>query len=217
MLLTNIKISDLPSVYLLDKDQLPNCAAIYFVSDSKGQILYIGRTVNLVGRWREHHRFKQLKRFNRKDRISISWINCSNNINALPTLENELINLYKPPLNWSKVVAPIRRITPAEMALQHSLQQLAKCNAMIFGFDPIADEKPPTIYLVYPVYDRRGVSGSIRSVLKNINKKASTLKWKEYHTDPKYLGKFGYWETEYNGIRIDLAPSSGSGFSSLYA
>ena len=80
---------------------------------------------------------------------------------------------------------------------------------MIFGFDPIADEEPPTIYLVYPVYGKRGLSGSIRSVLKNINKKASSLKWKEYHTDPKSLGKFGYWSTIYNGIRIDLAPFQG--------
>jgi excinuclease UvrABC nuclease subunit len=72
MLLENINFPELPSVYLLDKDKLPNCAAIYFVFDSKGQILYIGRTINLVGRWREHHRFKQLKRFNRKDRISSS-------------------------------------------------------------------------------------------------------------------------------------------------
>lgn len=80
---------------------------------------------------------------------------------------------------------------------------------MIFGFDPIAGEEPPTIYLVYPVLGKRGISGSIRSVLKNINKKASVLKWKEYHTEPKFLGKFGYWETEYNGIRIDLAPVQG--------
>ncbi|MCC5665094.1 GIY-YIG nuclease family protein [Nostoc sp. CHAB 5784] len=82
-------------------------------------------------------------------------------------------------------------------------------NTMIFGFDPISDEEPPTIYLVYPVYGQRGLSGSIRIALKNINKKASGLKWKEYHTDPKSLGKFGYWETEYNGIRIDLTPVQG--------
>jgi hypothetical protein len=63
--------------------------------------------------------------------------------------------------------------------------------------------------LVYPVYGRRGLSGSIRSVLKNFNKKASALRWKEYHTEPKSLGKFGYWETEYNGIRIDLGPLQG--------
>lgn len=80
---------------------------------------------------------------------------------------------------------------------------------MVFGFNPIAEEEQPTIYLVYPVYGKRGVSGSRRGVLKNINKKASSLKWKEYHTDPKSLGKFGYWETEYNGIRIDLAPIQG--------
>lgn len=209
MLLENIKLSELPSIYLLEKEKLPTCPAIYFVSDSKGQILYIGRTVNLFERWREHHRFQQLKRFNRKNRVSISWMTCSNDINTLSKLENELIKLHKPPLNWTKVVAVIRKITPVETALQQSLQQLAKFNTMIFGFDPISDEEPPTIYLVYPVYGKRGLSGSIRIALKNINKKASVLKWKEYHTDPKSSGKFGYWQTEYNSIRINLAPAQG--------
>ncbi|HEY9635676.1 MAG TPA: GIY-YIG nuclease family protein [Coleofasciculaceae cyanobacterium] len=209
MLLKDINLSELPSLGLLEKGNLPNCAAIYFVSDSKGQVIYIGRTVNLVARWREHHRFNQLKRFDRKNRISISWMACSNDINTLSKLESELIKLYKPPLNWSKVVSPVRRITPAEIALQQSLQQLAKLNTMIFGFDPIVDEEPPTIYLVYPVLGKRGISGSIRTVLKNINKRASVLKWKEYHTDPKFLGKFGYWETQYNGVRIDLTPVQG--------
>ncbi len=209
MLLNTIKLSELPSVYLLNKDNLPNCAAIYFVSDSKGQVLYIGRTINLVERWREHHRFNQLKRFNRKDCISISLMVCSNDIKTLSKLENELIELYKPPLNWSKVVAPVRRITSTETPLQQGLQQLARLNIMIFGFDPITHEQPPTIYLVYPVYGRRGISGSIRISLRNINKKASALKWKEYHTDRKSLGKFGYWETQYNGSRIDLTPAQG--------
>lgn len=209
MLSGNIKISELPSVYLLKKHKLPSCAAIYFVSDSNGQIIYIGRTVNLVERWREHHRFNQLKRFNRKTRVTISWISCSNDIKILSQLESEFINLYKPPLNWSKVVTPVIKITPALTALQQSLQQLSKFNTMIFGFDPIVDEEPPTIYLLYPVYGLRGVSGSIRSTLKNINKKASSLKWKEYQTTPKSGGKFGYWETEYNGIRIDLSPFQG--------
>ncbi|NJN13465.1 MAG: GIY-YIG nuclease family protein, partial [Richelia sp. RM1_1_1] len=159
MLSGNIKISGLPSVYLLEKDKLPSCAAIYFVSDSNGQIIYIGRTVNLVERWREHHRFNQLKRFNRKTRVTISWISCSNDIKILSQLENEFINLYKPPLNWSKVVTPVRKITPALTALQQGLQQLSKFNTMIFGFDPITDEEPPTIYLLYPVYGLRGVSG----------------------------------------------------------
>lgn len=205
-MLPDIKITDLPSVYLLDKNNLPNCAGIYFVSDSKGQIIYIGRAGNLVARWRDHHRFVQLKRFNRKNTLSISWLTCSNDLNMLSNLENEFIKLYKPPLNWSKVVTLVRKITPIETALQQSLQQLAKLNTVILGFDPIAGEKPPTIYLNYPVYGRRGVSGSIRTALRNINKKASSLKWKEYNTEPKSLGKFGYWETEYNGIRIDLSP-----------
>lgn len=205
-MLENIKISELPSVYLLDKDRLPNCAAIYFVFDSKGQIIYVGRTINLVERWKAHHRFNQLKRFNRKNTLSISWLTCSSDIENLSNLENEFIKLYKPPLNWSKVVVPIRKITPAETALQQSLQQLSKLNVMIIGFDLISDGEPPTIYLVYPVYGMKGLSGSIRTALKNINKKASYLKWKEYKTYPKSSGKFGLWETEYNGLRIDLSP-----------
>lgn len=206
--MSKIKIADLPSVHLLDKNRLPNCAAIYFVTDSDGQIIYIGRTVNLVARWKDHHRFNQLKRFNRKNLLSISWLNCSNDISTLSKLENEFINLYKPPLNWTKVVIPVRKITPVETALQQSLQQLAKLNTVIFGFDPIAGETP-TIYLNYPVYGRRGVSGSIRVALRNINKKASSLKWKEYHTEPKSFGKFGHWKTEYNGITINLSPGEG--------
>ncbi|MEH2075756.1 MAG: GIY-YIG nuclease family protein [Nostoc sp.] len=206
MLLENINLSELPSVYLLDKDRLPNCAAIYFVSDSKSQIIYIGRTVNLVERWKAHHRFNQLKRFNRKNNLNISWLTCNRDVETLSNLENEFIKLYKPPLNWSKVVVPIRKITPAETALQQSLYQLAKFNVIVFGFDPISDEDAPTVYLVYPVYGLKGLSGSIRTALKNINKKASSLKWKEYKTYPKSSGKFGLWETEYNGLTIDLSP-----------
>lgn len=208
-MLPKIKIADLPSVYLLDKNNLPNCAAIYFVSDNSGQIIYVGRTVNLVARWRDHHRFNQLKRFNRKNPLIISWLTCSSDLNTLSALETEFIKLYKPPLNWSKVVAPIKKITPVEIALQQSFQRLAKLNTVIFGFDPIAGENSPTIYLNYPVYGRRGVSGSIRVALRNINKKASSLKWKEYYTEPKSRGKFGYWKTEYNGITIDLIPGEG--------
>ncbi|MDJ0732881.1 MAG: GIY-YIG nuclease family protein [Nostocaceae cyanobacterium] len=208
MLLEDIKISDLPSVYLLEKDSLPNCAGIYFVSNSKNEIIYIGRTINLVERWKNHHRFQQLKRFNKKDNISISWISF-NDTNNLSNVESELIDLYKPPLNWSKVVSPIRKITPSETALQQSLQQLAKLNTMVFGFNSIVEKQIPTIYFFYPVYGKRGLSGSIRSALKNINKKASMLKWKEYKTEPKSLGKFGYWETIYNGIRIELTPFQG--------
>ncbi|TAE59714.1 MAG: GIY-YIG nuclease family protein [Nostocales cyanobacterium] len=204
-----IELSELPFVYLLDRDRLPNCAAIYFVSDSKGQIVYIGRTINLLERWKAHHRFNQFKRLNRKNRLNIIWLTCKADIETLSMLEIELINLYKPPLNWTKVVKPIRKITPAETALQQSLQQLAKFNVMIFGFDPIADQELPTIYLLYPVYGMRGCSGSIRTALKNINKKASSLKWKEYKTYPKSSGKFGFWETEHNGLRIDIAPAQG--------
>ena len=96
---TDINVSELPSVYLLEKDRLPNCAAIYFVSDIKGQVLYIGGTVNLIEHWINHHRFNQLKRLNRKNKISIYWMACSNEIRIISSLEAEFINKYKPPLN----------------------------------------------------------------------------------------------------------------------
>jgi predicted GIY-YIG superfamily endonuclease len=209
MNLEKIKLSELPSVDLLEKERLPHCAAIYFVSDSQGQIFYIGRTINLFERWQAHHRFNQLKRFNRKNKLKISWFICSADIEIISHLENEFIKLHKPPLNWTKVVKPVRKITPAETALQESLKQLAKFNTMIFGFDPILDKEPPTIYLVYPVYGMRGVAGSIRTALKKNNKKASSLKWKEYKTFPKSAGNFGFWETQYNELRIDISPVQG--------
>ncbi len=102
-MLSEIKIADLPSVNLLEKNRLPNCAAIYFVADSNGQVIYIGRTVNLVARWKDHHRFNQLKRFNRKNPLSISRLICINDLSTLSNLENEFINLYKPPLNWTNM------------------------------------------------------------------------------------------------------------------
>lgn len=209
MAFTNAELSKLPSVGLLDKDILPNCAAIYFVTNSSGQILYIGRTVNLVERWKEHHRFNQLRKLNRKDPIRISWLTCPREMKTLIRLEEEYIAHYKPALNRTKVVTSVRKITLPETALQQSLQQLVKVNTMIFGYDPTVDDELATLYLIYPVWRGRGASGTIRSALRSINKKASGLKWKEYRRLPKSMGKFGCWETEYSGIRIDLTPVQG--------
>ena len=94
------------------KTPFPNCAAIYFVSNSSGQIFYIGRTVSLVERWKEHHRFNQLRKLNRKDPIRISWLTCPRDIKTLIRLEEEYIAHYQPALNWTKVVSTARRITP---------------------------------------------------------------------------------------------------------
>lgn len=202
-----MNLDKLPSITLLDKERLPITSGIYFVCIESGELIYIGRTTNLSKRWKNHHRFPQLKRMNRKTPIVIKWLEVKGSMAELVNLEMELIKKHNPPLNWTRVIKPIRKITPTEIALQQSLKQLVKFNTVILGFDPFAeDNEPPTIFLLYPVLGRRGCSGGIRTALRAINKKASSLKWKEYKTRPKSGGGFGYWETYINNIKIDLMP-----------
>lgn len=65
----DIHLLDLPSFSLLDKDQLPNTSAIYFALDSENRVLYVGQATDLGARWKDHHRFEQLKKMNRKSKI----------------------------------------------------------------------------------------------------------------------------------------------------
>ena len=50
----------LPFVALDCTRTLPACSAVYFVRDGDGNILYIGRTVNLLKRWKNHVKKKQI-------------------------------------------------------------------------------------------------------------------------------------------------------------
>jgi excinuclease UvrABC nuclease subunit len=89
---------NLPSVSLLERHNLPKCQSIYFVLED-GQVLYIGRTVNLNQRWALHHILPQLKM--RKGEVRIAWLECSV-AELLPEIETGLIEHFQPLLNVVK-------------------------------------------------------------------------------------------------------------------
>lgn len=89
---------NLPSVSLLERHNLPSCQSIYFVLED-GQVLYIGRTVNLNQRWAVHHILPQLKM--RKGEVRIAWLECSV-AELLPEIETGLIEHFQPLLNVVK-------------------------------------------------------------------------------------------------------------------
>lgn len=108
-------MSKLPSVFLSQRDSLPECPAVYFNFDSKNRVLYVGKATNLLARWKNHHRQEQLNRINWRNQIKIAWLSCPNNSDVLTITETYFIELYQPLLNRTPV--PAKRITPAETVL----------------------------------------------------------------------------------------------------
>ena len=199
-----IYLSSLPYVSLLNKYLLPHCSAIYFLLDSENRVLYIGQATNLCARWKDHHRFEQLKKLNRKSNLKIAWLVCENNKELLDKTERYFIELYQPLLNQTPV--PAKKIIPSEIALQKTLIRLSKLNVIILGIAPAYNNSSlPTVYLKYPVLGLRGLSGKVSSILKSDNKRATGLRWKKYATRMK----FNFWETRCNGVTIDVAPFDG--------
>jgi excinuclease UvrABC nuclease subunit len=77
---------------------LPSTSGIYFVTDERNYLLYIGKATNLQSRWAGsgHHRYKQLARKG-LDKIAISYVLAP--IAELDTLERQYIEALKPLLN----------------------------------------------------------------------------------------------------------------------
>ncbi|EAW37620.1 NAD(P)H-quinone oxidoreductase subunit 4 [Lyngbya sp. PCC 8106] len=155
----------------------------------------------MCARWKDHHRFEQLKKLNRKSNIKISWLVSKNDQELLDQTERYFIDLYQPLLNQTPV--PAKKIIPAEIALNKTLIRLSKSNVIILGIASSDNSSQPTVYLKYPVYGRRGLSGTVSSILKSDNKRATCLRWKKYATRKK----FNFWKTSCNGIFIDVSPS----------
>lgn len=76
MLFPKIDFKNLPFVSLSNKSNLPKCSGIYFVLNQKKEVLYVGKSINLFYRWRDHHRFEQLSEIhkNKNEVISIFWL-----------------------------------------------------------------------------------------------------------------------------------------------
>ncbi len=115
-------LSKLPSLFLSQKDNLPQCPAIYFAIDSQNRVLYVGKAVNLLARWKNHHRQEQLNKISRRNKIKIAWLSCSTQLDILTNIETYFINFYQPLLNKTSV--PAKTVIPAETVLQSALRSL---------------------------------------------------------------------------------------------
>jgi len=97
-----IDFSALPSLPIEQRKNLPNTSGVYFVIDSSGNVLYIGRSSNFQQRWIKHHKSDELQKLTN---ISLTWIEVSET-SSLPEIEAALIEWFNPPLNCYPVYSP---------------------------------------------------------------------------------------------------------------
>ncbi len=93
-----IDFSSLPWVSLDKADELPSAPGIYFAIDSFDQIQYIGRSSNVRGRWKSHHRYDDLAAIGGV-RIVYLFVQAPE---LLSQVEAALIDWFDPPLNVAR-------------------------------------------------------------------------------------------------------------------
>ncbi|MBD2006336.1 MULTISPECIES: helix-turn-helix domain-containing protein [Cyanophyceae] len=101
--LSAFSLSALPKLLLADRRLLPTCSAVYFVIQG-GTVLYIGKAINLVQRWRGHERWYQLKDREVNGTIYIAWLECDET-KSLELIEAVMINLLNPALNERRITS----------------------------------------------------------------------------------------------------------------
>ena len=193
-MIEKFKIDDLPEVELLNKNELPTVAGIYFAVDRNNKIWYIGKAQNIHKRWINHHRFYQLEKINKKNRIVLKWYECENKEELLSQLENYFIEYFFPALNQTKVES--REITPTEILLRKTIAKISKYvaiygyeeNSVIFGL--------PTVFLKYDIL-QNNPARILRKIFDADNRKGS-LKWSYY----RRVKTTPIWKTKCNGISI---------------
>jgi hypothetical protein len=93
--ITNEEIANLPSVPLIDRDQLPATSGLYFALSDDDTIYYIGRSRDMRTRWLRHHRHEQLQDIMG---IRLAFIAVDQD-HILAALERSLIERFKPVIN----------------------------------------------------------------------------------------------------------------------
>lgn len=119
----SINPQSLPSLPFERRGSLPEHSAVYFVLQDD-RILYIGRTVNLMKRWRSHPRKYQFK--DTTSAIKIAWLKCSDP-KLLPSIEIALIHFFKPEFNES---LPGSNTKLAKLRTRAGLTQIKVANAI---------------------------------------------------------------------------------------
>ena len=93
------EVTDLPFMMISEIDRLPELHCVYLVLNSRGEVLYVGSSVNLRRRWKTHHKLASLIG---EPGIRIAYFELNENL--LYRFEKALINEFKPPLNQGKAV-----------------------------------------------------------------------------------------------------------------
>lgn len=92
---SEINLSSLPWVPLDATAGFPAQPGIYFAIDSLNQVQYIGRSANVQGRWKSHHKYSDLAAIGGV-RIAYLFVDAPD---LLPEIEAALIRWFTPPLN----------------------------------------------------------------------------------------------------------------------
>lgn len=110
------------SVLLCDRHLLPNRPGIYVVADKNQFVWYVGQAVNLQSRWlgRDHHRYPQLIRTNRKLKHRIYWHSFP--VQQLDEQERFYVNQLRPELNGCKV----KTYLPKQPQVEREIKRLFK-------------------------------------------------------------------------------------------
>ena len=100
---------------------LPNTSGIYFVTDARNSLLYLGKATSLQRRWAGagHHRYKQLARKG-LDKIIIGYVLAP--LVELDALERQYILTLKPLLNYGRVKKYLPQKSPRLSELQRLLR-----------------------------------------------------------------------------------------------
>jgi uncharacterized protein (DUF4415 family) len=92
---SDIRLDSLPWVPLNATNGFPEQPAVYFAIDSQDRIQYIGRSSNVRGRWKNHHRYEELAAIGGV-KVVYLFIEAPE---LLPEIEAALIEWFDPPLN----------------------------------------------------------------------------------------------------------------------
>lgn len=87
-------ISALPKISVSRHSQMPQIPAVYLVIDGNGVVQYVGQSIGIQSRFRQHHRIRQ---FLAMPDAFIAWIPCAPD--SLSSLEKKLIISLRPRLN----------------------------------------------------------------------------------------------------------------------
>ena len=118
-----ISVLTLPSVPFADRKGLPACPAIYFVLNAHGTVLYVGRSVNLAGRWGGGSQHHQTTTLTQHGATHLAWL-VMDDAALLVSVEAACIAYFEPVCNAKETYALGKELVsiaarfPASLAAQ---------------------------------------------------------------------------------------------------